>query len=59
MIPDQLAELIRSAVEECKFDGEDTYGLRILAQNASCEFWAAYGKAFDRDQWIRDCGFKG
>lgn len=57
MNPDQLAELIRSAVEECGFDGENTYGLRLLAQNASCEFWLAYGKDFDRDQWIKECGF--
>jgi len=58
MTPDQLSELIRSAVEEIEIDlrGESTYGLRILAQNAAIEFFFLI-KDFDRDQWIRDCGF--
>jgi len=58
MTPDQLSELIRSALEECEFDGENTYGLGILAHNASIEFLMMFGNGFDRDQWIRDCGFE-
>lgn len=58
MKPEALSLFIASAKAECEFDGESTYGLRILAQNASVEFFLQLGKDFDRDQWIRDCGFE-
>jgi len=56
MTPDQLSELIRSAVKECEFDGESSYGLRLLAHNLGVEILMTLGK-FDRDQWIKECGF--